>query len=231
MSKALFPAAVAMLLAGCVTAPPPPPPGSGSHYRAVGTEPFWHLTIDPQRMVFTEANAPGVEIAQTTPRVIIGVAGEIYETPRIGVNIVHAQCSDGMSDRIYPDKVQVRVDDRRFEGCGGEPLAPTDIADTSWSVESINGRATPARENFFVRFEDGRISARFGCNSMNGSYQLDGPTFTAGALAMTRMACPDMTFESDAARVLLQPVTLQWSAGDRLTLRNAAGSIVLKRNY
>jgi uncharacterized membrane protein len=24
-----------------------------------------------------------------------------------------------MSDRVYPDKVQVTVDGRRFEGCGG----------------------------------------------------------------------------------------------------------------
>jgi uncharacterized membrane protein len=35
------------------------------------------------------------------------------------VNIVHAQCSDGMSDWAYPDKVQVTVDGTRFNGCGG----------------------------------------------------------------------------------------------------------------
>jgi uncharacterized membrane protein len=51
--------------------------------------------------------------------VIIGIAGEIYRTPRIDVNVVHAQCSDGMSDRVYPDKVQVTLDGKRFNGCGG----------------------------------------------------------------------------------------------------------------
>ena len=111
------------LLTACYGAPPPAPPITpnppGGTYRALGTEPFWALTIDAQRIVFTEANAPGVEIAQPTPKVIIGIAGEIYQTPRINVNIVHAQCSDGMSDRVYPDKVQVRVDGRQFEGCGG----------------------------------------------------------------------------------------------------------------
>ena len=112
-----------LLLTACYGAPPPAPPITpnppGGTYRALGTEPFWSLTIDAQRIVFTEANAPGVEIAQPTPKVIIGIAGEIYQTPRINVNIVHAQCSDGMSDRVYPDKVQVRVDGRQFEGCGG----------------------------------------------------------------------------------------------------------------
>jgi len=51
--------------------------------------------------------------------VIHGIAGEIYRTRRIDVNIVHARCNDGMSDRVYPDKVQVTVDGRRFNGCGG----------------------------------------------------------------------------------------------------------------
>ena len=49
---------------------------------------------------------------------IIGFAGEIYQTPRINVNIVHAQCSDGMSDRTYPDKVQVTSTDA-FKAAAG----------------------------------------------------------------------------------------------------------------
>ena len=118
--KTLFAPVLFTILAGCATAPPPPPitPNPpGGVYRALGTEPFWGLTIDPQQMVFTQPDAQPV--AQPTPRVMVGVAGEIYRTERIDVNIVHAKCSDGMSDRVYPDKVQVTVDGRRFEGCGG----------------------------------------------------------------------------------------------------------------
>jgi len=110
------------LASACMTPPPPPPltpnPPGGA-YRALGTEPFWGLTIDEQQMVFTQPDAQPV--SQPTPRVIVGFAGEIYQTPRINVNIVHAQCSDGMSDRTYPDKVQVTVDGRQFNGCGGAP--------------------------------------------------------------------------------------------------------------
>jgi heat shock protein HslJ len=103
----------ALTLTGCLTAPPPPPPP----YHAVGTEPFWNLLIDEHNLTFTVPEA--APVAQPTPKAIIGIAGEIYQTPRINVNIVHGQCSDGMSDRSYPDKVQVTVDGRRFEGCGG----------------------------------------------------------------------------------------------------------------
>jgi uncharacterized membrane protein len=100
-------------LAACLPVPPPPPPP----YHALGTEPFWNQLIDEHDVTFTAPDAQ--PIRQPTPQAIHGVAGEIYRTPRIDVNIVHAQCSDGMSDRVYPDKVQVTVDGRRFNGCGG----------------------------------------------------------------------------------------------------------------
>lgn len=101
---------------------PPPPPLTpnppGGVYRALGTEPFWDLTINERQMVFTD-RGNSVQVSQPTPRVIIGIAGEIYQTPRLGVNIVHRQCSDGMSDRVYPDMVQVTVDGHQYNGCGG----------------------------------------------------------------------------------------------------------------
>ena len=105
--------AVAAGIAGCAPIPAAPPPP----YHAVGTEPFWDLLIDEHNITFVlSGHAP---VAQPTPKVIVGIAGEIYRGPRIDVNIVHAQCSDGMSDRVYPDKVQVSVDGKQFNGCGG----------------------------------------------------------------------------------------------------------------
>src|SRR5438067_12848770 len=92
------------LLGGCATPPPPPPPP----YHAVGNEPFWNLLIDERNLTFIQPDAQPV--TQPTPKVINGFAGEIYNTPRIHVNIVHVQCSDGLSDRTYPDKVQDDAD-------------------------------------------------------------------------------------------------------------------------
>ncbi|MFC7537031.1 META domain-containing protein [Sphingomonas sp. GCM10030256] len=200
-------------------------------YRALGTEPFWSLEIGPREMVFTEANAPGVRIVQPTPRPIVGIAGEIYQTPRINVNVVHARCSDGMSDRVYPDRVQVRVDNRAFEGCGGGSAVPTALAGTNWRVAAVNAMLAPPGDNFLMRFEGERVSARFGCNSMGGGYTYDGRTLVANRLAATRMACADMRFEDQASRILANPVTAEWRGGDRLTLSNPDGRIVLERSY
>ena len=111
--KKLIVSALAVVVAGCLSHPAPPPPP----YHAVGTEPFWNLLIDEHNLTFTQPDAQPV--SQPTPTVIHGFAGEIYQTQRINVNIVHGTCSDGMSDRTYPDKVQVTVDGRQFNGCGG----------------------------------------------------------------------------------------------------------------
>src|SRR4051812_10702739 len=76
-----------LALAACYSAPPPPPltPNPpGGVYRATGTEPFWGLTIDDRQMVFTQPDAQ--PLSQPTPKVIVGFAGEIYQTPRLNVN-------------------------------------------------------------------------------------------------------------------------------------------------
>ena len=111
MKKILLPLLVA--LGGCASMPAAPV----QSYHAVGTEPFWNLVIGEREISFTQPEQQPV--VQPRPRAIVGFAGEIYQTPRIDVNIVHAQCSDGMSDRVYSDKVQVTVDGKRFDGCGG----------------------------------------------------------------------------------------------------------------
>ena len=138
-----------------------PPP-----YHAVGTEPFWNLLIDEHDVTFTQPDAQ--PIRSRRPKVIVGFAGEIYQTPRINVNIVHGQCSDGMSDRVYPDKVQVTVDGQAVQWLrralerqrSRSPARPAraSMADertfdgTRWHVTAIDGRATPATGDYHVEF-------------------------------------------------------------------------------
>ena len=138
-------------------------------------------------MIFTDRGNNNFRVVQPTPRPINGVAGEIYQTPRLDVNIVHSRCSDGMSDRTYPDTVQVRVDGREFRGCGapiaffgevgetGQPNYPGSgamiLTGTNWRVVAINGRRTPP-SNFYMNFIPDRIGAKFGCNSLGAGYSV-----------------------------------------------------------
>ena len=241
---------LALSLAACTAYPPGPgyPPGGPptypgeATYRAIGTEPFWDLEIG-RDMVFTDRGNDNFRVVQPTPQPINGVAGEIYQTPRLNVNIVHSRCSDGMSDRTYPDTVQVRVDGREFRGCGapiaffgevgetGQPNYPgagaVTLTGTNWRVVTINGRPTPPR-NFYMNFMPDRIGAKFGCNSLGASYTQSDNILDAGAVMATRMACPDMSFENEGSAILEQPMTIV-GGGDRLVLSNRAGSIELVR--
>ena len=125
--------------------PYPQPEPTVENYRALGTEPFWDLTIG-RDLVFND-RGNSLQVIQPAPRPITGIAGEIYQTRRINVNIVHARCSDGMSERVYPDQVQVTVDGRAFRGCGGPSsffaqsgaaLPAPRLARTNWRVTTIN---------------------------------------------------------------------------------------------
>lgn len=230
---------------GPYTPPPTGPYQPAGDYKAVGTEPFWDLTIG-RELVFNDGGN-GVRVTQPTPPVRNGFAGEMYETPRIRVNIVHAECSDGMSDRRFPDKVQVWVDGRPYEGCGaaasfytstderGDPIAPLpagpapQLDRTNWRVIAINGRQTPTKD-FYFNFQPDRIGAKFGCNTLGAGFSVNGNVLSAGAIMATRMACPDMSFEDAGSRVMSLPMTVTGN-GPRLTLSNANGSIELVRAH
>lgn len=212
--------------------PYPPRPPMTDEYRAIGTEPFWDLTIG-RDIVFTD-RGNNIRIVQPTPQPINGVAGEIYRTPRLEVNIVHSRCSDGMSDRVYPDTVDVRADGRQYRGCGGVPGdfggqddAPS-LDRTRWSVVAVNGRPTPPGE-YFIEFDNGRLSARFGCNGIGAGYTQTGSTLDAGALIATRMACPDMSWENQGSAVLDQLMTIEWFDNHRIALNSSAGRLDLVR--
>lgn len=113
--KRLTITAAAALLGACLSHPPPPP----APYRAVAQAPAgWTLIIDDRFVTFI--GGPGQQpLLQPVPTPIHGIAGEIYQTARINVNIVHQPCSDGRTGLAYPDTVQVYVDGRQFAGCGG----------------------------------------------------------------------------------------------------------------
>jgi uncharacterized membrane protein len=111
--KTLFALPVLLLASGCMTAPPPP----AAPYRALGTEPFWSVLIDQHHVTFIEPEAQ--PLREPRPQPTVSAAGETYRTPRITVTIARGTCSDGMSDRVYPDMVRVTVDARQFSGCGG----------------------------------------------------------------------------------------------------------------
>ena len=227
--------------------PPAPYPDARGDYRAIGTEPFWDLEIG-RDLVFTD-RGNNIVVTQPAPRPIVGTAGNIYRTPRIEVNINTIRCTDGMSDRTYPDTVTVYVDGRMYKGCGaptsfysqvderGNAMPPPittpamgpPLDKTRWRVISVNRRPVPRDGDYSMQFADGRISGALGCNRLSASYTQDGAMLNVGAILATRMACPNMSWETEGSAVLARPVTIRMLEPNRLELNSQGGSIEIVR--
>ncbi|MES2987277.1 MAG: META domain-containing protein [Pseudomonadota bacterium] len=219
--------AAALLLGSTVT-----PALAQESYRAVGTEPFWSLTIGPRTTTF---EAPGQRpVVAATPKVIHGFAGEIWQGKRIGVNTVHKQCSDGMSDRTYRNSVTVTVDGRRYEGCGGgvvdqtaSPAPPRNLLlEGDWSIQSINGRNVAPRTSPTINFRGQSVSGNASCNRFNGSFDFARGRLNVGPLASTRMACLNRAVnaqESSVLQILRERLTVSSNRGGKLVLTARGG--------
>ena len=105
---------------------PPPPSGTVVHeaWRALGTEPFWHLDVTTSGLRFTTPeDTAGIIIPSVTPHSqgdTTRWAGQTERTP-FDVRVWPGSCSDGMSDRVWPARALVLIDGRTWHGCA-EPL-------------------------------------------------------------------------------------------------------------
>lgn len=201
-------------------------------YRAAGTEPFWSVTLDGRTMRFEAPGQRGVSVNK--PRPITGFNGESYRTRRLSVDITHVPCTDGMSDRRYPDTVRVSVNGRQYRGCGGKPQAEAPrIANTSWTIERVSGANGPTR-NASIAFAGNRVSGSTGCNRFTGTWREERGRLILGPLATTKMACmgPGMNTEQAVLDLLSQPLSIE-RGRDRntLTLAGRGGRLELREAY
>lgn len=220
-------------IAACVPAAEAPPqtPGGGATYLALGTEPGWTLEITPERLIY-KGDYGETTITAANPGAEPLTSGSRYNAGRLVVDVVSAECSDGMSDRRYSDTVTVVADDKTVRGCGGDILPPARLAGTSWSFVSIGGVPVAPDRPTSLRFEGERLSGSAGCNRFFGSYAIEGDSLTAGPLGATKMACPGagMTQENAFFQLMAGPVSLNFSGDGTLTLTGADGRMaVLKQ--
>jgi len=191
---------------------------TGDAYFANGTEPFWTVEITHSRIAFNSAN--GARLVQANPGAQPSFNGERYVTPRITVDITHAACSDGMSDRRYADSVLIVTGTQSLHGCGGRVLPPAALNGTHWRIVSMDGQAVPADRPAELQFDNNRVSGTIGCNRLMGSFTSDGVRLTVSQLASTMMACPDATMQRETRlRTLLgQSLAIRFNDRGRLEL-------------
>lgn len=198
-------------------------------YSALGTEPFWSVSIENGRITYEAVNGPNFSAEAPAPQPIYN--GRVYAADRLILSLTHAQCNDGMSDNIYADTVTVTVDGVTHRGCGGGIVAPGTMANSHWSIDEIDGEPVFER-GYFLEFDAERFTGRAGCNRLSGGYARDGDRLTLGPVAATRMACPEpgMGHERSVLAILGGPVTVSTpEEGDGLILTGAGGRLLLRQ--
>lgn len=94
--------------------------GEGETISLLGTEPFWGAKIAGGTMIYTTPeNIDGVSIPVTrfAGNGGLGLHGEWTGKP-VQIAVTPGECSDGMSDRIYPFTATVRIGESDLAGCG-----------------------------------------------------------------------------------------------------------------
>jgi heat shock protein HslJ len=199
-------------------------------YRALGTEPGWTLIIE--RGWITYAGDYGkTHIRIKAPAARPSFNGRRYVTRRIVVDITRAPCSDGMSDRNFPDRVTVTIGRRSVKGCGGDPVLDAAALDGSHgTITSIEGRPVRTARTTELRFEGDRIAGNAGCNSFGGSYRIDRDSLSASRVISTKMACPGPGMEVEGKFLAIIAGPARVAMRDRtLTLSSGKGSATLTR--
>ena len=182
-------------------------------YRAIGTEPFWSLTIDSEAMRYEGADGDAYSVP--TPEARPSFNGLRYVGDRMTVDVTYSECSDGMSNRRYSDSVTVQLPDGRdLRGCGGDILPPQNLAGTSWRVLSVNGLPVESA-GAELRFDGRTVSGSTGCNRFSAAYVVDGIAVSFGPASSTRMACDPRVMGQERALLDLLAAAEAQPVGDR----------------
>ena len=97
--------------------------GRGVAFRGLGTEPFWSLEVDagpaPPMRLALEMGERQLVVAQAAPLDAgEGFHGTADDGSAVELRISRVDCSDGMSDMVYPASIALAVGTETFKGCG-----------------------------------------------------------------------------------------------------------------
>jgi heat shock protein HslJ/membrane-bound inhibitor of C-type lysozyme len=161
-------------------------------FRGFGTEPFWDVTIDQDRMTLSRPYDQQVIEGIALNTTLANQHGRAYEATVQGMElsfrVAHQLCEDDMAGAQYPAQVRLTLDGETFKGCGGDRHRL--FRGAEWVVEDLAGESIIDRSRITLRFLEGnRVAGRASCNRYMGGYNLTGEGLSFTPLASTMMAC------------------------------------------
>ncbi len=94
--------------------------------KAVGTEPFWGVEITTDTLTWSGVDRPDQTAPNPGPQVqgtTAIYAATIPDGTAFTVTLIATECSDGMSDRMYPLTASVQLGPETLNGCAQSAAA------------------------------------------------------------------------------------------------------------
>ncbi|MEM6907413.1 MAG: hypothetical protein AAF494_01935 [Pseudomonadota bacterium] len=123
----LPPLACLAMIAGCaqsdqISRDPEPYDGISASEKITlaGTEPFWSIRIDGEEATFSSPDQPDgtpFAVSRFAGNNGLGFSGEL-EGQSVQIALTPGECSDGMSDRVYPLTATIALGESTLYGCG-----------------------------------------------------------------------------------------------------------------
>ena len=115
-----------------------------------------------------------------------------------------------------------------------EKAVPLASINGEWNIIEVNGSKVAPGESRtlpFIAFDTatGRVSGNSGCNRMMGTFDVNAKpgSLELGAMASTRMMCPDMTTEKNVLSALAQVKGYKKAGKEKMYLCNASNRPVV----
>ncbi|WP_188500283.1 copper resistance protein NlpE N-terminal domain-containing protein [Pontibacter amylolyticus] len=185
----------------------------GIDFAAVGNEPFWSLEIDLEKMIeFRLLDEEDGSVLTPIPvaEKPEGGEGAVYRVQTVSGNLeirlMKETCVNTMSGREFPYTVTVLKDSAIYKGCGIY-LRDSRLNGT-WNLVELQGKAVSPKDyernppSLAIALAEGSVSGSAGCNKITGTLEPIGDRINFGAIASTRMACPNMEVENQFLKVL-----------------------------
>ncbi|HLT43833.1 MAG TPA: MliC family protein [Luteimonas sp.] len=95
----------------------------GVEFRGLGTEPFWSLEVHggPEPRIELNLDMGERRLLVPQPEALAdgeGYAGQADDGSPVTLRIAREECSDGMSDQVFPAAIELSVGDQDYRGCG-----------------------------------------------------------------------------------------------------------------
>ncbi|MEC3912891.1 membrane-like protein [Sphingobium sp. CR2-8] len=85
-------------------------------YSAIGTEPFWAVTVEGSTVTLERPDKPPLRFAVTRSDDVRAIR---YLGAGFTMTLTEGPCGDGMSDAIWSDRVAIAFGEGTLKGCGG----------------------------------------------------------------------------------------------------------------